>query len=331
MTYPGTPRETFWENQTIHCVTAPAAATILWPVSMKRSKKTKRSPPSPPTTIAAESTSIADGSEANDPSCHLEKWPDKRVRSLLSVLVAIQLFAVAVSFFGVVEPSETHIAVLQTLSPYLRATHFGAEDRPVYLAYAEPDEQPHRLQILRAGNGEPWQTVEPTGWPGLGQSDRYARWVGTMASLAESERPGLVATLLLPRLHELVAINPTRPIRQVRIIRLPTELTTVVDDAKPPPYLAAVEVHEERIDFVQIKDDRLNAKSLVPASRTIVTREPKADDSFRSRALGRTRAVGPLLVRPSAGRTILKNSRNFVSDQHRLLRQQLVGRFAMVW
>ena len=221
---------------------------------MSRSRKPKRS---------ALKSPAADAPAADESTreSNLDPLPPAWVRNLLTIVALVHLFAVAISFSGVVEPSETHSLLLRLLDPYLRATHFGADDRPVYLAHGGPLEQPHRLQISRRGDIAKWHTIEPEGFPGLARSDRYARWISTIVSLAENDQPGLVAVLLSPEIRRINQSDPEHPTEQVRIIRLPTELTTVVDDAAPPPYVARVLSRKDRVDFIRINEDRLNAKA----------------------------------------------------------------------
>jgi len=205
-------------------------------------------------------------------------FPAPGLRSCLSLAIIAHLLAITVSFLAAVEPSATHLTLDGLLSPYLRMTHFGADRRAVYLAHGEPIEQPHRLQIRRRGHDEGgtderghdeggtdegWETIAPRGRAGLAAADRDGRWLATIASLGESNQAGIAASLLLPSLERMMAEDDSGrpPIAQVRIRRLPTELTTVVDDALPPPYVAAVVRHGERLDLVQVKEPRLNSLS----------------------------------------------------------------------
>jgi len=158
--------------------------------------------------------------------------PGPLTRWLLSLFLLFHFVAAAVSFFSAIEPSRTQLRLLDLARPYLIATRFGIGDRPIYLAHGDPSEQPLRLQVSREaspGRGD-WRTVRPPGKPGLASGDRYGRWLSTAAMLAEGDQPGLVAELLVP------AVNSDDAINAVRIVRLPTQLTTVLDESQPPPY-----------------------------------------------------------------------------------------------
>ena len=191
--------------------------------------------------------------------------PSSSIRSLLLLFAAFHLFAIFVSFTEVVEPSSIHTAISRLLQPYLVPTHFSADDRPVYLAHDEPQEQPHRLQISEVPLGEaaaqdavPWQTVLPETSPGLAAADRRARWLATAATLAESEQPGLVADLILPVVQQQESVNA------IRIVRLPTNLTDVHTDTSVP-YVARVVRRGQRVSLVQLKPPRLSSTVVISA------------------------------------------------------------------
>tara|TARA_R110002049_G_scaffold72490_2_gene187206 strand:+ start:239381 stop:240226 length:846 start_codon:yes stop_codon:yes gene_type:complete len=247
---------------------------------MKRPKSSKRSAakrqPPKKTAPAVEPAADAGGPSAVEPPSDArgttlptvpESVPTPWVRGVLSFAVVTHLAALSLSLLGVVEPSETHARLLAAVNPYLRLTHFGADDRPVYLAHGDASEQPHRLQVRREDDDDAkWQTIGPPHENGLAQADRYRRWLGTIANLAESDQPGLVAVLLIPEIERLTEQGNDRSIKQVRIARLPTQLTTVADDAQPPPYLANVVYADRQVSLVQIKEGRLNAKPLGDSS-----------------------------------------------------------------
>ena len=188
-----------------------------------------------------------------------EAAPGTTTQRLISAAIVLHLFALFLSYSAIIEPSTTHSSSLDALAPYLRTTHFAADGRPFYLAHATPDEQPHRLQITsdRGDTTVPidaqtkWTTVEPGGTAGLASSDRYGRWMGLVATLAQSDQPSLAAALLMP----LVAADPS--IDAVRIVRLPTELTTAADDSAPPVYLARVIRGADEVRLVSIVSKRL--------------------------------------------------------------------------
>ena len=150
-------------------------------------------------------------------------------------------------------------------------THFGVDDRPLYLAYGNASERPHRLEVTRADlqhfdsevewtnphfreNDESRLTIVrgPAAAAGLAISDRYARWLATAATLAETEQPSLVAELLLP------VLGQDDSIRGVRIIRRPTDLASTLE-TEDTPYVARVIRGASEISLVQLKPTRLNA------------------------------------------------------------------------
>lgn len=174
--------------------------------------------------------------------------PSSPLRLAISLAVGLHLVALTVSLSSGIEVSDTQAKVLGWFTPYLQATHFGLDDRPIYLAHGDRDEQPLRLQTAASLHPEEadWETMAPPGITGLAGNDRYHRWLKTAVMLAESDQSALVAELLLP----VVATQDT--IQAIRIVRLPTELTTLADDAEPPPYQADVIRAGERVSLVKV-------------------------------------------------------------------------------
>ncbi len=187
--------------------------------------------------------------------------PSDAVRTLLSIWLPLHLMALFVSFSAVVEPSSIHARLHSLMRPYLQLTHFDADDRPLYLAHGDSSEQPHRLQVTTAAisdidsaEGESqWRTIAAPSPAGFAASDRYGRWLATAATLAESEQPSLVAELLLP------IVQADESIQAVRIVRLPTDLNTTLDDSLPPPFTARVIREAGQVSLVQLQEARLSA------------------------------------------------------------------------
>jgi hypothetical protein len=185
---------------------------------------------------------------------------------LISAAIVVHLFTLLLSYSAIIEPSATHSNLLDAASPYLRSTHFAADGRPFYLAHATPDEQPHRLQTASGGDEKTltidlqtkWTTIEPGGGAGLAASDRYGRWMGLVATLAQSDQPSLAASLLMP------LVSGDDSIDAVRIVRFPTELTTATDDAAPPVYLARVVRGSDGVSLVSIQSKRLTTSGRQP-------------------------------------------------------------------
>lgn len=189
--------------------------------------------------------------------------PSSTVRTWVSIWVAVHLVAIAISFTAVVEPSSLHAQLTQVLHPYLRAPHFGADDRPVYLAHGDATEQPHRLQITTA-TGDPaslqstnWREIDPLegqAKPGLASSDRMGRYVATIALLAGNEQPSLVAELLLP----IATSNPELTV--IRVVRLPTDLNEI-NTGVETVYLARIVRRGESVSLVQLREARLSSEA----------------------------------------------------------------------
>lgn len=199
--------------------------------------------------------------------------PSTTVKTWLSIWVAVHLMAITVSFTAVVEPSSLHQRLSEVLQPYLRPSHFSADDRPVYLTYGDADDQPHRIEVTTdrvtgVANSDDlaWRLVGPAetsgfaSTPGLAVSDRVARWLSTVAMLAENDQPSLVADLLLP------VVAKQRSIQGVRIVRYPTDLNDI-HVGVTVPYLARVVREQSKVSLVQLKESRLSAQPRVSAFR----------------------------------------------------------------
>lgn len=185
--------------------------------------------------------------------------PSSGVRTALSLWVSFHLFAILVSFLAVVEPSGVHSAVVRLIRPYLQATHFGADDRPVYLAHGNASEQPHRVQVsseplsdAESADSAKWEDAGPKGTAGLAVSDRIHRWAASGALLAETGQASLVAELLLP-----VAIENSEA-ESIRIVRFPTDLNDVLANPESP-YVARIIREQDTATLVQLKPKRLSA------------------------------------------------------------------------
>lgn len=196
--------------------------------------------------------------------------PSPAIRASLSAWLLCHLFAIAVSFTSVVEPSAIHAALSALVHPYLRPAHFAADDRPVYLTHGDPLEQPHRVQVTTASiesidsiDEVRWRSAGPVGSPGFAVSDRVARWLSTAAMLAENDQPSLVAELLLPIVEHDVDVNA------IRIVRLPTDLNDINAEVETP-YLARVVRVADRVSLIQLNPARLS-------SQAVAGRAPRGD------------------------------------------------------
>ena len=174
----------------------------------------------------------------------------------------MHLFALSLSLTATVGASSIQSRLLTVLKPYLQLTHFDADDRPVYLTHLTPSEQSHRLQFTDqrinsvdvADQGEvDWQTMEPPGYPGLAESDRYGRWLATAATLAENDQPSVTAELLAP------VVRADRSIQAIRIIRISNHLNTELDDTLQPPYAARVIRRGDDVALIELQEARLSA------------------------------------------------------------------------
>jgi hypothetical protein len=226
----------------------------------RRRKPSQRKTKQPPSSGAQEVSADKESASTDAPSNSPGTW----LKVALSLWLVFHLGALTVSYTSVVEPSELQGRWQQALQFYLYPTHFLADDRPIYLAHGDVSEQPHRLQIttvkpsadpslFRLPIDDPqWQTVEPPGIAGLAGNDRYSRWLSTAAILATNDQPSLVAELMLS-----VALKDPS-ITAVRIVRLPTQLTTTAADALPPPYAAYVAKQNDTVALVQVNEPRLS-------------------------------------------------------------------------
>ena len=227
---------------------------------MKNKKRNETSKP------PKESGSSRVEQPLNGQSSAAGKGPSTTVKTWLSIWLVVHLMAITVSFTAVVQPSSLHQSLSEVLQPYLRPTHFSADDRPVYLTHGDADDQPHRIEMttdrvtgVATSDDLKWRVIGPAqgggfaSTPGLAVSDRVARWLSTAAMLAENDQPSLVADLILP----VVANQPS--IQGVRIVRYPTDLNDINAGATVP-YLARVVRDQENVSLVQLKESRLSAQ-----------------------------------------------------------------------
>ncbi len=219
--------------------------------------------PAPDEPTRALPTPVIAGSQ---PSGHEEsrivvKAPGPRGRQIISVAIVLHLIATGASLMATVEPSAMHAGLVDQLSPYLQLTHFGGDEQRFYFAHGGKNEQAHRIEWSESAtpSESEWLPWAADVAPGLAESDRLARFLVRAAELADDDQSSLVATMLLP----IAQRQPT--MRSLRIVRLPTQLTTIIDDAAPPPYVARVvrepaTVHDSNelaIKFVRLQSPRL--------------------------------------------------------------------------
>ena len=195
-----------------------------------------------------------------------ERLPSVTARTWLSIWVCVHLLALALSFTSVVEPSSLQANLSGMFFPYLRITHFAADDRPVYLAHGTSEEQPHRLQItsdplsaVSQVSDCQWRTVGAGDYaaaessPGMAVSDRVARFLSTAATLAGNDQPGVVAELLLPIAQQFPEA------KAMRIVRFPTELSDV-NATEESPYVAGIVRSGDAVALIQLKAERLSSQ-----------------------------------------------------------------------
>ncbi|MGI9471618.1 MAG: hypothetical protein ACR2NZ_08820 [Rubripirellula sp.] len=205
--------------------------------------------------------------------------PSRGVRAALSFFVTLHLFALLISFTSVVEPSSLHSQLSSLVHPYLRPTHFAADDRPVYLSHGQSDEQPHRVQVTKqpitelTESGEAdWVTVGPgeqsgfAATPGLAVSDRVVRWLVTAAMLAENDQPSMVADLMLP------LVQNDNEIQGIRIVRFPTDLSDI-NAENETPYVARVIRKDDSVSLVQLNEKRLSSTPINERKVSPIQRE----------------------------------------------------------
>ena len=192
--------------------------------------------------------------------------PSESARTWLSIGVAIHLVALFVSFTAVVEPSSLQQRLAALFQPYLRPTHFSADDLPVHLTHGNTEDQSHRVEIttqrvsgLASSEDVKWREIGPAeeggfaSLPGFAVSDRVARWLSAAAILAENDQPSLVADLLLPVVERRPAVQG------IRIVRYPTDLNDIHVGVSVP-YLARVVRSGTTVSLVQMKETRLSAQ-----------------------------------------------------------------------
>lgn len=185
--------------------------------------------------------------------------PSQAVRGILTGWLGFHLLAILISFLTVVEPSSLQAGFMDLVRPYLQLTHFGADDRPIYLAHGNSDEQPHRIQVTsRPANqlqDEPgdWQDAGPIGFPGFAVSDRVHRWTTAVALLADNEQASLVAELVLPLVEQDSSVTA------VRVVRLPTDLSDINAEMETP-YMARVVRRPNHVTLIQMNPARLSAQ-----------------------------------------------------------------------
>ncbi len=234
-------------------------------ITMNRRKKTKRDPSTetrhdslPASRQADPQSSVSiDREQQTESAPGKSGYPGSAMRALITIWLPFHLFALAVSFTAVVEPSSLQVRFQSLLRPYLEITHFDAGGAPVYLAHGQSDEQAHRLEFSRsdinnneaADSQQAWTAFDFEGLPGLARGDRRGRLLSTAATLAENEQASLVAELLWP------FVKSDESIRAIRIVRLPTEL----HEDLPPPYVARVIRRGDELSLVQLQSGRLSA------------------------------------------------------------------------
>lgn len=233
-------------------------------MSAKKRKRTAAGSGRPPTSGDAPT-----GGDPTAPSPPTDgSGPTVALRAGLSIWTVFHLFALFVSFVSVVEPSSLQRQFLSLVHPYLTLGHFGADDRPVYLAHGNESEQPHRLQVsfdeitqidqtdrcewttIGAGDYEASEAI-----PGGAVSDRVARWISVAATLAQSDQPGVVAELLLPIARHFPDA------KAIRIVRFPTDLSDVTA-TEDSPYVARIVRSQDVVSLIQLTPKRLSSRAI---------------------------------------------------------------------
>ena len=274
----------------------------------KKRNETSKSPKEPGVSSVEQSL--------NGQSSPAGKGPSTTVKTWLSIWLVVHLMAITVSFTAVVQPSSLHQRLSDVLQPYLRPTHFSADDRPVYFTHGDADDQPHRIEVtndrvtgVATSDDLKWRVIGPAqdggfaSTAGLAVSDRVARWLSTAAMLAENDQPSLVADLILP------VVTKQPEIQGVRIVRYPTDLNDI-NAGVTIPYLARVVRDQGRVSLVQLKESRLSAQPRLSVFR------PKRSQAVPQVAwLGATQpdatlsdAIQPDAIQPDATMNVLGGS-----------------------
>ncbi|SRR6056297_1301206 len=180
-----------------------------------------------------------------------------RQRRIRRVTVGFAVVHLAVCTLSLMQPiglPETFDQALAYAQPYLRATRFGADGKPARLPHGRLDEAEIRVQV--SGEAEPaesdWLDID-WGSTGVEATNRRQRFFSAAATLAENEQYGLVARWLRP----LISGRPEA--ESIRMVRVPTLLSDVVQDNAPPVYQARILRRQDEINLANLQPTRLVA------------------------------------------------------------------------
>lgn len=112
-------------------------------------------------------------------------------RSLLSLLLIVHLFCVAVALSSNYSPSPLQTRLLERFQFYLRTLNFDLNFTPYYLTHAMESDVDHRIEVLPQGEnpaaGESWVVLPGSGWHGGQGYKRLQRLGQVMAFYSQDD------------------------------------------------------------------------------------------------------------------------------------------------
>ncbi|HAN96892.1 MAG TPA: hypothetical protein DCQ98_05405 [Planctomycetaceae bacterium] len=165
-------------------------------------------------------------------------------RSVISLLLVIHLFAIAITFFSVLEPAPLQQRLLGILAPYLQLMNFDLDYAPYYLTRdrLHPDftnefrEREYRVEALPRGadpnDATQWFKVGAD-WTGSSESYRRIQRLAYIPVVAEREERQAEVAGNLARLAERLSGQPVGRIRILQHIPVPREYYEVGAEIDP--------------------------------------------------------------------------------------------------
>ena len=207
------------------------------------------------------------------------------MQRILAMWATVHLAVIACSSLASIAPSSVQSRLLNVFRPYLALIHQDAEGVTLAVSRNLPAEKTHELQVLttKESEQEAWDSelekfadsepsptflhppVENDRGPAGGcRQRRWQRFLARVAELGEMDQAALAAWFVEPMVEQM----PT--VKQVRIMRLPDLMTTVVDDNAQSPYSVAVvrSAASHEIQLLQIPAKRLVAPTRKSTSST---------------------------------------------------------------
>ncbi len=245
--------------------------------SLSKKKKTLPTPPrsTPNSPIAGNSF----GQDAQSKGSTSLLSP--RLQRIVAGCATVHLIVIAFSYFASTAPSSFESRLLDFCRPYLALLHQDTEGLSLAIGRNLPAEKTHEMQVLasQTPDVETWDSeltkyakseskagflsppVDNARGPAGGcRQRRWQRMLARMAELGELDQAALAAWFVTPLVEQLPDVE------QVRIVRLPDLMTTVVDDSAAAPYSVAVVRSKKSpsLQLLQIPANRLIAPAVAP-------------------------------------------------------------------